>query len=350
MGSEIKFAREPLQQFVKEVLQRLGLPPADAEIEAEVLLWANLRGMDSHGVQQLPTYVKEADTGYMNPKPDIRVINETPATLVIEGDLAFGAVVTTFAMNKVMQKAGEVGIGWAVIRNTAHQGAMGYYSLMAADNDMAGINFTCTPPAMVPYGAKVAGVDNSPISIAVPAGRHRHVILDMATSVTALGKITVARDKGISIPEGWAVDEDGNATTDPAAISALLPMGGAKGSGLALMFECLSSVMIANPLLEPVLNGRQKSEGHQVQNSVVAAIDIATFTNINTYKEHIDNLVDGLKALPTADGFSEVLFPGERGNRTYHQRWQHGLPLPEGTIRRLQTVADRFNLSLPPSL
>ncbi|MEE8318044.1 MAG: Ldh family oxidoreductase, partial [Dehalococcoidales bacterium] len=103
MGSEIRFAREPLQQFVKEVLRRLGLPPADAEIEAEVLLWANLRGMDSHGVQQLPTYVKEADTGYMNPKPDIRVLNETPATLVIEGDLAFGAVVTTCAMNKVMQ-------------------------------------------------------------------------------------------------------------------------------------------------------------------------------------------------------------------------------------------------------
>jgi LDH2 family malate/lactate/ureidoglycolate dehydrogenase len=99
-----------------------------------------------------------------------------------------------------------------------------------------------------------------------------------------------------------------------------------------------------------VLNGRQKSEGHQVQNSVVAAIDIAAFTDVNTYKEHIDNLVDGLKALPTAEGFSEVLFPGERGNRTYHQRWQHGLPLPEGTIRRLQSVADRFNLSLPPVL
>ncbi len=350
MGSEIKFAREPLQQFVKEVLLRLGLPPADAAIEAEVLLWANLRGMDSHGVQQLPFYVREVDGGYMNPKPDIRVLNETPATLVIEGELAFGAVVTTFAMNKVMQKAKEVGIGWAIIRNTSHQGAMGYYSLMAADNDMAGINFTCTPPAMVPYGARVAGVDNSPISIAVPAGRHRHVILDMATSVAALGKIAIARDKGIPIPEGWGVDSEGRPVTDPARVAYLLPVGGPKGSGLALMFECLSSVMIANPLLEPVLDGRQKSEGHQVQNSVVAAIDIATFTDVDTYKEHIDNLLDGLKALPTAEGFDEVLFPGERGNRTYDHRWQHGLPLPEGTVRRLKSVADRFNLSLPPAL
>ncbi len=350
MGGEIRLAREPLQNFVRDVLLRIGMPQADAETEAEVLLWANLRGMDSHGVQQLPFYVREVDGGYMNPRPDIRVLNETPATMTIEGELAFGAVVTTFAMNRVMQKARDVGIGWAIIRNTAHQGAMGYYSLMAAKNDMAGLNFTCTPPAMVPHGARVAGVDNSPLSIAVPAGRYRHVILDMATSVTALGKISVARDKGVPIPEGWAVDKEGRPVTDPNLAAYLLPIGGPKGSGLALMFECLSSVMVDNPLLEPVLSGTKKSEGHQVQNSVIAAIDISTFTAVNAYKEHIDKLIDGLKALPTAEGFDEVLFPGERGNRTYDERWRNGIPLPEGTVSRLQGVAERFGLSLPPEL
>lgn len=350
MGSEIRFARESLQNFVRDVLGQIGMPQADAEIEAEVLLWANLRGMDSHGVQQIPFYVREVDGGYMNPRPDIRVLNETPATMTIEGELAFGAVVTTFAMNRVMEKAREVGIGWAVIRNTAHQGAMGYYSLMAVKNDMAGLNFTCTPPAMVPHGARVAGVDNSPVSIAVPAGRYRHVILDMATSVTALGKISVARDKGVPIPEGWAVDKEGRPVTDPNQAAYLLPIGGPKGSGLALMFECLSSVLVDNPLLEPVLNGTRKSEGHQVQNSVVAAIDIGTFTEVNAYKEHIDKLIDGLKTLPTAEGFDEVLFPGERGNRTYDERWHSGIPLPEGTVSRLRSVAERFGLNLPPEL
>ncbi len=348
--SEVKVASEPLQEFVEKVLLRVGMPPEDALIEAEVLIWANLRGMDSHGVLQIPFYLREVDDGYMNPKPDIRVLKETPTTMVIEANQAFGAVVTTFTMNKVIKKAKDSGICWAIIRNTSHQGAIGYYSLMAAKNDMAGIIFTCTPPGMVPYGAKVAGVDNSPISIAVPAKRHQHLILDMATSVTALGKITLAKDKGIPIPEGWAVDKDGRPVTDPHKIASLLPVGGPKGSGLALMFECLSSVMISNPLLEPVLDGTKKSEGHQIQNSVVVAIDIGTFTDVDSYKDDVDKLVDGLKALPKAEGFSEILFPGERGNRTYDDRLRNGIPLPEGTVRRLRSVAERLNLSLPQGL
>jgi LDH2 family malate/lactate/ureidoglycolate dehydrogenase len=350
MQSETRISHETLQQFVKEILIRFGMPPQDAQIEAEVLLWANLRGIDSHGVLQIPSYLKELDEGYMNPRPDIRVINETPATMVIDADLAFGAVVTVFTMNKVIEKTRDTGICWATIRNTSHQGAMGYYTLMAAEKGMAGIIFTCTPPAMAPFGAKAAGVDNSPLSIGVPAGRYGHVILDMATSVSALGKIKLARDKGLPIPEGWALDEEGKPTTDPNAASILLPVGGAKGSGLALMFECLSSIMIDNPLLEPVLDGTKKSEGHQTQNSVAVAIDIGKFTDVNSYKEHIDNLLDGLKALPRADGFSEILYPGERGKRTHEDRSRNGIPLPEGTIRRLRDIAERFGLSFPQGM
>jgi len=286
----------------------------------------------------------------MNPKPNIQVVKETPATLVIEADFAFGPVVTTFTMNRVMEKAKKVGVGWAFIRNTSHQGAMGYYPLMAAKQDMAGIAFVCTPPGMAPFGAKVAGVDNSPIAIAVPAKRYRSLILDMATSVAAAGKIALAIAKGISIPEGWALDKDGNPTTDPRQAVALLPFGGPKGSGLALMFECLSSVMIGNPLLEPVLLSKQKSEGHQIQNSVVAAIDISTFTDVEVYKEHIDNLIDGLKALPKAEGFSEIFVPGEPEGRNFDDRSQNGIPLPEGTVVKLRNAAERLDIKLPPGL
>lgn len=348
--SEVRVAWEALQAFTKEVFVRMGVPPEDAETEAAVLIWANLRGVDSHGVQQISFYLQEVDGGYMNPKPNIQVVKETPATLVIEADFAFGPVVTTFTMNRVMEKAKKVGVGWAFIRNTSHQGAMGYYPLMAAKQDMAGIAFVCTPPGMAPFGAKVAGVDNSPIAIAVPAKCHRPLILDMATSVAAAGKIALAIDKGISIPEGWALDKDGNPTTDPRQAVALLPFGGPKGSGLALMFECLSSVMIGNPLLEPVLLGKQKNEGHQIQNSVVAAIDISTFTDVEDYKEHIDNLIDGLKALPKAEGFSEIFVPGEPEGRNFDDRFQNGIPLPEGTVVKLRNAAERLDIKLPPGL
>jgi LDH2 family malate/lactate/ureidoglycolate dehydrogenase len=285
----------------------------------------------------------------MNPKPNIRVVRETPATLVVESDQAFGPVVTVFAMNRVMEKAKNLGIGWAFICNHTHQGAMGYYSQMAAKNDMAGIVFVCSPPNMVPYGAKSAGVANNPITIAVPAKRHQVLFLDMATSVVARGKILLAVDKSVSIPEGWALTKDGNPTTDPSQAAIFLPFGGPKGSGLALMFECISSVMVDNPLLEPVLLGHKKSEGHHVQNSVVAAIDISQFTDVEGYKEHIDNLIDGIKALPKAEGFSEIFVPGEPERRTFDDRSRNGIPLPEGTVRRLRSVAERFGIEIPQS-
>ena len=365
--SEVRVAWEALSEFTREVFVRVGMPPEDAATEASVLMWANLRGVDSHGVLRIPWYLGNVDKGIMNLKPNIKVVKETPVTMVIEADQAFGPVVTVFAMNRVMEKAKKVGIGWAFICNHTHQGAMGYYSQMAASNDMAGIVFVCSPPNMAPYGARAAGIGNSPLTIAVPAKRHRVLFLDMATSVAARGKIWLAVDKGVPIPEGWALDKDGNPTTDPNQAVIFLPVSGPKGSGLALMFECLGSVMVGNPLLEPTLLGRKvepppsskKPEvkgshpdhiPRPIQNSVVAAIDIGTFTDVDGYKEHIDNLIDGLKALPKAEGFSEIFVPGEPEERAFDDRSRNGIPLPEGTIRNLRSVAERFSIKLPPGL
>jgi len=363
----VKVNWEPLKEFTKEVFIRVGMPPKDAEIEAEALIWANLRGVDSHGVLRIPWYVDNADKGVMNPKPNIRIEKETPATLLIEADRAFGPVVTIMAMNRAMEKAKKVGIGWVLIRNLTHQGALGFYSQMAAKKDMVGIAFVCSSPNTAPYGAKAAGVHNSPIAISVPAKHHRPLNLDMATSVAAGGKIWLAVDKNIPIPEGWALDKDGNPATDPTKVACYLPVGGFKGSGLALMFECLSSVMVGNPLLEPMLFGReiepqaqggkatpagvpQQYVGRNMQNSVVAAIDISMFTDVESYKEHIDNLIDGIKALPKADGFDEIFVPGEPEERTFDERSKSGIPLPEGTVRNLLSIAERFGIKLPPGL
>jgi ureidoglycolate dehydrogenase (NAD+) len=322
-------------------------------------VWANVRGVDSHGVQLIPWYVQAIDLGHMKVKPDIQIEKETPATLLINADHAFGPVVTAYAMNLVMEKAKKVGIGWALIRNTNHQGAMGYYPLMAAKKDMAGMAWVCSPPNMAPHGSKTAGVSNNPIAISVPAKRHHPPVLDMATSVAAAAKLFVARDKGIPIPLDWVLDEDGNHTTDPTQAATLLPFGGPKGSGLAIMLECLTSVMVANPKLEPILQGKDKAYGlgpiagnperirRHIQNSAVVAIDVATFTNVDEYKEHIDNLIDGIKALPRAEGFDEIFVPGGPEDKKAAERSRNGVPLPGKTAENLRNVADRFGIECP---
>jgi len=352
-------AGESLQKFIREVLMRAGMSPEDAATEAEVIVWANLRGVDSHGVQLLPWYIEAVDIGHMKVKPDIKIVKETPAALFIDADHAFGAVVTVLAMKKVMAKAKAVGIGWAFIRKTNHQGAMGYYPLMAAENDMAGIAWVCGNTSMTPFGSKFPGIANNPIAISVPSKRHRPLVLDMATSIAAGAKLLLAKDKGISIPEGWALDEEGNPTTDPWKARILLPIGGPKGSGLSIMLECLGSVIVDFPKVEPVVLGQQPPFGmgtmvgnpdrirQHIQNSVVAAIDIGTFTDVNRYKEHIDNMIDGLKSLPKAEGFSEIFVPGEPEWRTYEERAKKGIPLPEKTADNLRKLGQRFGIKLP---
>ena len=341
--------KSQLQEFVQKVFVQLGMSPEDAATEAEVLVWANLRGVDSHGVQLIATYAEWVDKGHMNPRPRIQVLQETAATVFIEADRAFGPVVTTFAMEQVMSKAREVGIGWGLIRNTTHQGAMGYYVQMAARQSMAGIALVCNPPNMAPTGARVAGVHNSPIAIGVPGNDHAPLIFDMATSVAAGGKVQVAIDKGVPIPEGWALDADGNPTTDPKQATTLLPAGGYKGYGLSLMFECLSSVMMGNPLLGLALQDRD-SVRTGTQNSVVAAIDIGSFTGVQEYKENIDTLVSGLKGLPRTEGTDEIFVPGEPEDRVFEDRSQHGIPLPPGTVQKLRSTAAKFEIELPPEL
>jgi LDH2 family malate/lactate/ureidoglycolate dehydrogenase len=349
MTDEVRVPAAELREFTKGVFIAAGLPSEDAALEAEVLVWANLRGVDSHGVLRIPSYLEFVDRGDMNPRPAIRVEKETAATVVLDGDRAFGPVVTTLAMRRAIDKARGAGIGWAVIRNTTHQGAMAYYALMAAEADMAGLAIVCSPPNMAPHGARAAGVHNSPISIAVPAGRHRPLCLDMATSVAAGGKLALARDKGVPLPPGWALDETGQPTTDARRAKILVPFGGPKGSGLAMMFETLTSLIVGNPLLGPALFREPGAARHR-QNSVVAALDIGTFTDLAAYRAEVDRLIDGLKALPRAEGVTEILVPGEPEDRSMEERSRRGIPLPVGTAENLRGVAARLRVPLPAGL
>ena len=345
-ASEPRVAWKELRAFTREVFVRAGVPTEDAEIEAELLVWANLRGVDSHGVLRIPWYLELIEKGEMKVRPSIQILQETPATLVVDADHALGPVVTTWTMRRVMVKAREVGIGWGFIKNTTHQGAMGYYPLMAAEAGMAGLAFVCSPPNMAPYGAKAAGVHNSPIAICVPGKQRRPLLLDMATSVAAGGKLRLAKDRGTPLPVGWALTAEGQPAADPHTAAILLPFGGPKGSGLALMFECLSSLMVGDPLLQPALESQPGAHAHR-QHGVVAAINIGMFTDLEAYRNHVDAVAAGIKRLPPAEGCSEILVPGELEDRVHDERVERGIPLPVGTMRNLQKVAERFGIPMP---
>jgi LDH2 family malate/lactate/ureidoglycolate dehydrogenase len=349
MANEVLVDSTDLKRFTADIFEKAGMPREHAEIEADVLVWANLRGVDSHGVLRIPWYVRNIDDGIFNLSPNIKIEKETPATILIEGDNAFGPIVTVFAMNKTIEKAKQVGVCWTLIRNTTHQGAMAYYSLMAADQGMAGIAVVCSPPNMAPFGSKGKGVHNSPIAIAVPAKDRDPLVLDMATSVVAGGKLSLAQDKGVSIPTEWSLDPDGNPTTVPSFDNVLLPFAGPKGSGLALMFATLSNIMVGNPLLEPNITGRAPTS-RGVQNSFLVALDIAAFTDVDEYKQNIDDLVAAQKTLPKADGFDEILVPGEPEYRMQAQRSKAGIPLPHGTVDNIRPIAERFGVTMPKTI
>lgn len=345
--SDVVVQWNDLQEFTSTVFAHAGMSEDDAALEAEVLVWANLRGIDSHGVLRVDNYLDKVDTGSYKVRPEIRVLKETPATLLIECDQCFGPIATTMAMEKAIDKARTVGIGWASLRNHGHQGAMAYYTHMATAKGMAGMTVCTNPPNMVPPGARTAATHNSPLSIAVPANRHPPISLDMATSIVAGGKLEYARDQRMELPDDWAFDESGEPTTDPFKATFLRPAGGYKGYGMALLFECLTGVLVGNPILVPWIRELQPKPLQGVQNSFVCAIDVDTFTDQDDYRQHIDDLIDTMHATPVQEGSDPIQVPGERENAVCEQRTRDGIPLPEGTVNKLIVAADRFGIELP---
>lgn len=338
---------EPLKRLVHGIFVGAGMTGEDAETVADVLVWANLRGVDSHGVMRVPRYVELIGLGRMHATPRMRMLKEGPATFVLDGDRAPGPVALKRAMEAAIGKARGAGLCWGLVRATTHAAAVGYFTLMAARENMAGLCTAVSTPNMAYHGARAAGVSTAPIAIAVPGEGRAPLMLDMASAVVAWGKIAQARATGATLPEGWALDADGNPTTDPGKAVLPMPLGGPKGAGLALMFECLTSLFVANPILADALTGVGEGGQHR-QNALVVAVDIAAFTDPAHFRAEVDRLAAAIKALPRAEGVGEILVPGEHGDAVLAERSKAGIPIPAGTWGRLSEIARRFDVALPP--
>ncbi|MDX1483745.1 MAG: Ldh family oxidoreductase [Alphaproteobacteria bacterium] len=343
--SDVRIAAADLRAFVAALFEAKGMSQADAATVAEVLVWANLRGVESHGVTRAPRYLGYIDRGQLDPCGAPEVVRETPAGFLLRAHRAAGPIAMTLAIDEAARRAKESGVALGIIGETTHTGAIGCYAARAAGRGLVALVMAAGPPNMAYFGARVPSLSTSPLAIAIPKPDGTPLLLDMASAVVSLGKVREALDAGQPIPEGWALTEDGRDTTDPAQAAIQLPLGGPKGSGLALMIECLTSLLAGVPILTAMLP--PEGRARHVQNGLVLAIDIAAFTEPAAYGQEVARLVSILKGVPRADGVAEIFMPGERGARTAAERARTGIPIGAKTWERLSAAARTLGVAAP---
>jgi len=331
----IVIGHEELSRFIGDALKAKGASAADAAVVAEGLVWANLRGVDGHGVSRLPLYLKMIERGEIDPHARPRLVGDRAATFTLDGGRGFGPVAMMQAIAIAAERARNFGVSLALVCRTTHTGAIGRYAQWLAERGCAALLMVAGPAFVAYHGARVASMGTNPIAIAVPSGGGP-VVLDMATSTISNGKILQALAAGATLPSGTVLTGEGEPTTDPRLAEILLPLGGPKGSGLALMFEMLASVLAAAPIQATALGPEKRRR--LTQNCTIFAVDIATFRPVADFAKDADALAAILRGLPRQAGFDEILLPGERAARTEAKRRKSGIPIPRKVWEELAEI------------
>ncbi|MER6674059.1 Ldh family oxidoreductase [Streptomyces sp. NPDC000983] len=334
---------EELREFSAALLEQGGLSAEHARTTADVFVWAALRGVESHGIARVPAYLELLAKGVANARPEIRIESTTPAAAVLDADRAPGPVALGAAADEAVRRARTTGIASVGVRRTVHTGAIGYYVSRIAQQGLVGLGFVAGMPNMGYTGAKGAAVATSPLAVAVPAKEHAPLVLDMATATIALGRIRQARANGTPLPEGAAATEDGTPTTDPEQAVMPLPLGGAKGSGMSLAFELLTSVLVGAPIFSAFHSDDPQGRKHR-QNALLIAVDPAAFGDPDAFTAAVDATLSTLKGLPSDDG---VHYPGERSAAVAAGRAEEGIPVAPKVWRELTEAAGRFGIAPP---
>jgi LDH2 family malate/lactate/ureidoglycolate dehydrogenase len=347
MNYEQRVSPDSLARAVQSIFERCGMPGENADLLADSLVFADLRGVHSHGVMRVPDYVKKLTVEGVDPQGRPVIVKEYGACVVVDGGNSMGQIGSHFAMQEVIQRAGQYGIAAAAIRGSNHSGAMAYFAMQALPHDMIGIATTNALPTMAPWGGAEKIVGINPLGVAIPAGVEAPMVHDAAFSGSSHGKIRIHEQKGIPIPEGWALDKDGAPTTDPtAAIEGLLrPIGEFKGVGMALIMGILSSMLsgaaFGTELGNMVDGPKAGQDGH-----FVAAIKIAAFEDVARFKVRVDQAIRQIHEVRKAPGVTHTYAPGEVERLRAQEYRQHGIPLNDVTLADLRTTAQAVGVDV----
>lgn len=353
------YSYKTLQDFTYAVLKKIGCSSDDATLATKVLLSADLRGIDSHGIARLSGYIRLWEAKRINANPSIKIIHETPSTAVIDGDGGLGLVVAPKAMEIAIAKAKQCGTGWVSVQHSNHFGIAGYHSMMALDHDMIGISMTNASPLVAPTFSVERLLGTNPIAVAIPAGKQPAFVADMATTTAANGKLEILQRKNKEAPLGWIQDKNGNPSPNPHELKdggALVPLGSDrehgshKGYGLGAIVDIFSAVLSgANygpwvppfvSFLAPPSDPVGKGIGH-----FFGAMRIDAFRPASEFKDHMDNWITRFRNAKTINGQPKVLIPGDPEREMNEVRIKEGIPLNPKVVEDLNDLAKRFELS-----
>jgi L-2-hydroxycarboxylate dehydrogenase (NAD+) len=338
-----------IQSFMTDTFCACGLPAADAAVTAGAMLDADLSGADAHGVFRLPSYVRALQRGHINARPDVRIVERGPATALVDGDNGMGHLVMTYVANKAVEIARETGLAWVGARRSNHAGAASTYAAIPLAHGMVGMYSAVSGSNfMAPWGGAEPLLGTNPIAVAIPAGQEAPVVLDIATSVASNGSIRSYALEGKPMPEGWVMSrEDGSPITDGRRLAEgmFVPVGGYKGSGLALVLGLLAGPLNRAAFGRDIkdVNSEQASETNTGQ--FVIALDVARFLPLDQFGAEVDRHMRDLGASARLPGVDEIRIPGQGRQARRADRLQNGVPLSAALIKQLDEVAGSLGIA-----
>lgn len=342
---------DELEAYAAKILiKAVGMPEDHARVTAANLVFGNLRGVDTHGIARLGVYLKHLEDGQAVARPNLSIVSDNGSTILADADHALGQVAADYGMKLALERAKTSGLSWVGVRNGGHIGALAYWAMMALEHNMIGICTTSTTPVMAAWGSREKTAGNTPIAIAAPTGSEMPLVLDMALSVAARGNLFIASRQKKQIPDGWAIDAEGVPTNDPdaALLGSVLPIGTYKGSGLAMMIEVLTGVLMGTnfgtdkgQLVPPDL---EKPLG---LTHLFIALPIENFIPLDLFKTRIDELIRQVKESAVSRNIAEVLVPNDKEFRNEQIRRVKGVPLNQVTADELRGFSGKYDIPCP---
>ncbi len=342
MSGSDRYHKDQLSAFIASVFVASGMPQEHAETIADLMAEADLNGSEGHGIFRLPGYVRRIREGGLNLTPNIQVETEKSGMALVNGDNAQGHLVMKFCAEKAIEKAKESGVAWVGSHHSNHAGPASLYAKMPLEYDMIGLYVAVgNANHLPPWGGTNMLLSTNPIAAAVPGLEEAAIVLDMATTVAAYGKVKTAAQRGEKMPEGWMIDKQGKPLTDPnrAEDGFLLPIGGPKGYGLSLLFGLLAGALNGAACGEDVVDFNADFKTVTNTGQFIVAIDLAAFGDVNGFKQRVDSVIRAIKASPTLPGFGEVLLPGESSRKKRDDYNVNGIPLAAALVAALNSLA-----------